>query len=226
MLRLRKTIDRRSFNDYRTLIKDQYDGLPGALTAVTGIVTGHEALAGWLIRPGNFDVRDCTCILDAACGNGRYSSFLLKHAPAQARITAFDYSQNMIRRARKRPDARRVTHVAADITRLPYADEAFDAVVCGWVIEHLDDPRPALRQLARVMKPGGKMLLLTTENTVSGAVCSRLWNCRTYARRELRAWAEESGLDWHRERWFTKVHQALRMGGIIVELRKSKSTIA
>src|SRR5262245_20247872 len=41
----------RSFGDYRSLVQKHYDGLPGALTAVTGLVTGHEALAGRLIRP-------------------------------------------------------------------------------------------------------------------------------------------------------------------------------
>src|SRR3954463_5172776 len=118
---------RRSFGDYRRFIRDHYDGLPGALTAVTGLVTGHEALAGRLIRPGAFDVRGCKSILDAACGNGRYSLFLLKEADPDARLTAFDLSQNMLVRARERIGDDRVTFAAADLTRLPYADGSFDA---------------------------------------------------------------------------------------------------
>ena len=70
-----------------------------ALTAVTGFVTGHETLAGRLIRPSAFDVRGCKSILDAGCGNGRYSRFLLRHADADARLTAFDLSQQMLKRA-------------------------------------------------------------------------------------------------------------------------------
>src|SRR5438105_3296152 len=92
---------RRSFLDYRRFIQGHYDGLPGALTAVTGFVTGHEALAGRLIRPGAFDVRGCKHILDAACGNGRYSRFLLRHADPDAQLTAFDLSPRMVERARK-----------------------------------------------------------------------------------------------------------------------------
>src|SRR3954463_759364 len=126
---------RRSFGDYRRFIRDHYDGLPGALTAVTGLVTGHEALAGRLIRPGAFDVRGCKRILDAACGNGRYARFLLKHADPDAVLTAFDLPPNMLRRARARLRSDRVSFAAADLTRLPYAAEAFDAVVCGWVLE-------------------------------------------------------------------------------------------
>ena len=67
-----KEPQRRSFSDYRRFIQQHYDGLPGKLTAVTGFLTGHEALAGRLIRPEGFDVRGCHHILDAACGNGRY----------------------------------------------------------------------------------------------------------------------------------------------------------
>src|SRR5437764_5835625 len=114
----------RSLADYKHFVRDHYDGLPGALTAVTGVVTGHEALAGRLIRPGAFDVRGCKRILDAGCGNGRYSHFLLRHADPDALITSFDYSQNMLARARKRLGSDRVTHVAADLTRLPYADRS------------------------------------------------------------------------------------------------------
>src|ERR1700730_13117578 len=76
----------RSFTDYRRFIQNHYDGLPGALTAVTGLLTGHEALAGRLISPEGFDVRGCKCILDAGCGNGRYTRFLLRQADPEALI--------------------------------------------------------------------------------------------------------------------------------------------
>jgi SAM-dependent methyltransferase len=211
---------RSSFGEYRRFIQDHYDGVAGALTAVTGLVTGHEALAGRLIRPGAFDVRGCKRILDAACGNGRYSKFLLRHADPDATVNAFDLSPRMLHRARARLGGGRVSHAVADLTRLPYADGAFDAVVCGWVLEHLPDPVPGLRELARVLQRGGKLLLLSTEDTLTGAMCSRLWHCRTYNRDELRRRCAECGLDWHRELWFSPVHHRLRLGGIIVELRK------
>lgn len=215
-----KQQERRSFADYRRFVRDHYDGLPGALTAVTGVVTGHEALAGRLIRPGAFDVRGCKRILDAGCGNGRYSHFLLRHAGPDALITSFDYSQKMLARARKRLESDRVTQVAADLTRLPYADQSFDAIVCGWVLEHLPDPRLGLAELARVLQPGGKLLLLSTEDTFTGAWCSRLWHCRTYNRAHLKRVAAECGLRWEREMWFSGLHRLLRLGGIIVELRR------
>ncbi len=211
---------RRPFLDYRRLVQNHYDGLPGALTAVTGLLTGHEALAGRLIRPGAFDVRGRKRILDAACGNGRYSRFLLRHADPDAKLTTFDLSPKMLERARARLKSGRVSHAVADLTRLPYANASFDAVVCGWVLEHLPDPRPGLRELARVLEPGGQLLLLSTEDTFTGALCSRLWHCRTYNRSALRQACAECGLAWQREMWFSGLHRLLRLGGIIVELRR------
>jgi ubiquinone/menaquinone biosynthesis C-methylase UbiE len=94
--------------------------------------------------------------------------------------------------------------------------------VCGWVLEHLPDPRPGLRELARVLQPGGKLLLLSTEDTFTGAVCSRLWHCRTYSRADLRRVCGECGLRWQREMWFSPLHRVLKLGGIIVELRRTE----
>jgi SAM-dependent methyltransferase len=212
--------DHESFLDYRGVIQRNYDGLPGALTALTGWVTGHEGLAGRLIQLEGFDVRGCKHILDAGCGNGRYSKFLLREADADARITAFDLSQQMLRRARHRLQSDRVTLIAADLTCLPYADSAFDAAVCGWVLEHLPDPRPGLLSLARVLRPGGKLLLMVTEDTFTGRWCARLFHCWTHRRADLKQVCQECGLAWVRELWFSRLHSWLGLGGIIVELRR------
>jgi ubiquinone/menaquinone biosynthesis C-methylase UbiE len=215
-----KRLAREPFTEYRKFIKSHYDGIAGKLTGFTGLVTGHEALAGRLIRPAAFDVSGCKRILDAGCGNGRYSKFLVRWADPDAFITGFDLSQRMLKRARRRLGNQRVSHVAADLTRLPYPDRFFDAVVCGWVLEHLPEPRPGLQELARVMQKGGKLLLLVTEDTLTGSMCSRMWHCRTYNRAELRRVCQECGLRWERPHYFSPLHALLRLGGIIAELRR------
>jgi SAM-dependent methyltransferase len=207
--------------EYRRLIREQYDGLPGRLTAFTGWITGHELLAGRLFGPQAFDVRGCKKILEAGCGNGRYTRFLLEQADPGAAVIAFDYSLSMLRRSQDRLGDERVYRNAADLTRLPYGNDIFDAAVSGWVLEHLGDPGPGLRELARVMIPRGKLLLMTTEDTIAGAACGRLWHCRTYNRSQLKGEAERSGFQWRREYWFSRLHSFLGMGGIIVELMRS-----
>jgi len=91
------------------------------------------------------------------------------------------------------------------------------------VLEHLPDPRPGLRDLARVMKPGSKLLLLVTEDTLTGAMCSRMWHCRTHNRAQLRQICQECGLSFVRDLWFSRIHARLHLGGIIMELRRADS---
>ena len=126
----------------------------------------------------------------------------------------------MLRRARTRLKSPLPSHVAADLCHLPFADDSFDCVTCGYVLEHLPDARPGLAELSRVMQPGGRMLLLTTEDNFSGAWTSRFWCCRTYNRQELFRTCQELGLVWKKELWFTRMHKLLRAGGICVEIEK------
>src|SRR5438067_5264270 len=104
-----KKVTRQPFREYRKFIQGHYDGIAGKLTSFTGLVTGHEALAGRLIRPSAFDVRGCKRILDAGCGNGRYSRFLLRWADSDAFLAGFDLSQRMLKRARRRLHSPRVS---------------------------------------------------------------------------------------------------------------------
>ncbi|MBI2807119.1 MAG: class I SAM-dependent methyltransferase [Planctomycetes bacterium] len=216
-----KRHSKQPFPEYRSFIQHHYDGLAGKLTAVSGLLTGHALLAGQVLKDTAFDLRGCKRILDAGCGNGRHCKYIVKRADPNALVAAFDLSQRMLNRARRRVRGNRVHYVAADLTRLPYPDGFFDAIVCGWVLEHLPDPRPGLKELTRILQPGGKLLLMTTEDTFAGAMTSSLWHCRTYNRQELRAVCEECGLTWNRQLYFTHLHRLFRLGGIIVELRRA-----
>jgi ubiquinone/menaquinone biosynthesis C-methylase UbiE len=206
---------------YNQLVRETYDGPAGWFTLITGYLTGHEPLARRLIRPEAFDVRGCKRILDAGTGNGRYLRILEQRADADALIVGCDLSLGMLRRAAKRVKTGRPLLVQADVTRLPYPDECFDAIIFGWVLEHLPNPLAGLRELARVLRPNGKMLLMTTEDNTLGAICSRVYHCRATSRIQLRRWCTQAGLVWHREWWWSRLHQALRLGGIVVELRRS-----
>ena len=141
---------RQSYPEYRNFIQHHYDGIAGKLTAVSGFLTGHALLAGQVLQPTAFDVSGCKRILDAGCGNGRNCKYILRRADADAFIGAFDLSQRMLKRAKRRLKSKRIHYVAADLTRLPYVAGYFDAIVCGWVLEHLPDPHPGLRELTRI----------------------------------------------------------------------------
>ncbi len=213
-------IGRVSFEEYREKVRDVYDGPQGALLATCSMLSLHSSLGARLFREKKFDLCGVRRILDVGSGAGQIAKHLIKYAAPTADITCFDLSHEMLRRARNRLKSDRPRFVVADLTRLPFADASFDCVTCGYVLEHLPDPRVGLAELSRVMQPGARMLLLTTEDNFAGAWTSRVWCCRTYNRRELAKICEAVGLRWHRELWFTRVHKVFRAGGICVELVK------
>ncbi len=216
-----RLIGRVSFEEYREKVRDVYDGPQGALLATCSMLSLHTALGARLFRERKFDLRGARRILDVGSGAGQIARHLIRYADDDAEITCFDLSHEMLRRARSRLKSNRPRFIVADLTRLPLADASFDCVTCGYVLEHVPDPRLGLSELSRIMQPGARMLLLATEDTFSGAWTSRLWCCRTYNRRELARICENVGLLWHRELWFTSMHKVLRAGGICVELVKS-----
>ena len=213
-------IQRVSADEYRDKIKDVYDGRKGALLATASKVSLHIQLGRRLMRTRKFDLRGLKSILDVGSGAGQIAGHLLEFADADAEITCTDLSAQMLRRARNRLKSPRPSFVVADVTSMPFADGSFDCITCGYVLEHVPDPEKGLSELARVLRPGGRMLLLTTEDTFSGAWTSRLWYCRTYNRQHLMELCESLGLRWKNELWFTKVHKAIRAGGICVEIEK------
>ncbi len=112
------------------------------------------AVAG-IIEPGS-------TVLECACGTGLLSGVI---AARCKHLTATDFSEKMLHRARKKFKNRsNITFEAADILHLPYPDASFDAVVAANVIHLLDDPNAALRELDRVCRPGGRLIIPTYIN--------------------------------------------------------------
>lgn len=215
-----RLISRVSYQEYRDMVRDVYDGPQGALLATCSMLSLHSPLGDRLLRTRKFDLRGARRILDVGSGAGQIAKHLLKYADLEAELTCFDLSHEMLRRARQRLKSDRPRYVVADLTTLPFADGTFDCVTCGYVLEHVPDARLGLRELSRVMMSGGRMLLLATEDSFSGAWTSRLWRCRTYNRQELFRICEDLGLRWKKELWFTRMHKMFRAGGICVEIVK------
>ncbi len=213
-------IRRVSYDKYRDKVQEVYGGPKGALLAKCSRISGHLTLGERLLKKRQFDLHGCRDILDVGSGAGQIVGHLLKYADPEASITGIDISTTMLQRARKRLKSDRPKFVTADLAHLPFADESFDCVTCGYVLEHLPEAKTGLSELSRVMKPGGRMLLFTTEDNFGGAWTSRIWCCRTYNRKELIETCRELNLHVRQELWFTRMHKVLRAGGICVELEK------
>jgi ubiquinone/menaquinone biosynthesis C-methylase UbiE len=213
-------IRRVSYDEYRDKVQRVYGGPKGAFLAACSMISLHIPLGERIFRQRKFDLRGARAILDIGSGAGQLAGHALKYADPQATLTCTDLSRRMLRRARHRLKSPRPRFVTADLSQLPFADESFDCITCGYVLEHLPSAEPGLAEMSRVLVPGGRIFLLTTEDSFSGAWTSRLWCCRTYNRAELMRICEQLGLEWKEELWFTKMHKAIRAGGICVELVK------
>lgn len=216
-------IRRVSYEAYREKVRDIYGGPKGAILATASRLSMHLLLCERLLRDRKFDLRGAKQILDVGSGAGQLLQHVIKYADRDAEITACDLSQPMLRRARQRLKSFSPFYVTADLAGLPFADDSFDCITCGYVLEHLPNARTGLDELLRVMSPGGRLLLLTTEDNFGGAWTSRVWYCRTYNREELRETILGLGFLWKRELWFSRMHKLLRAGGICAEIEKPTS---
>ncbi len=102
---------------------------------------------------------DGLTILDAGCGEGYLSRAL---ANAGAIVSGIDLSPTLIAAASASasPDSKPARYETGSLYNLPHGDKAFDIVVCNHVINDLRDPGTAISEFARVLRPGGKLIIL------------------------------------------------------------------
>jgi demethylmenaquinone methyltransferase/2-methoxy-6-polyprenyl-1,4-benzoquinol methylase len=146
----------RAVREMFTSIAPRYDLLNHLLSAnVDKLWWRRTALAfsAILARP---DAR----ILDLCCGTGDMA-FALRKRSAQSQITGADFSHAMLKLAlAKSSGARPVSWVEADALQLPFPDESFELVTSAFGFRNLADYDQGLREIRRVLKPGGECGIL------------------------------------------------------------------
>ena len=95
-------------------------------------------------------------VLDVGTGTGKLAQTVQALAPA-ARVVGGDFALPMLRAGRGR-----VAMAQADGMRLPFADATFDAVTSGFVVRNLGEVQAGLVEQARVLRPGGRLVILET----------------------------------------------------------------
>jgi ubiquinone/menaquinone biosynthesis C-methylase UbiE len=104
-------------------------------------------------------------ILDLATGTG-WASRILAHRFPSVKITGADIAEQMLEHARETARLLKldITYQHADAEKLPFADASFDAVVSTFGVMFVGRPEKAAAELARVVKPGGRIALATWKN--------------------------------------------------------------
>ncbi|NLE76875.1 MAG: class I SAM-dependent methyltransferase [Chloroflexi bacterium] len=100
-------------------------------------------------------------ILDVATGAGRLPEALLRQPEFAGQVVGLDLSRGMLRQAQRKATthADRLLWLWDDASSLPFAANLFDAVVCLEALEFMPDPRGVLDEMARVLRPGGLLLI-------------------------------------------------------------------
>jgi demethylmenaquinone methyltransferase / 2-methoxy-6-polyprenyl-1,4-benzoquinol methylase len=101
-----------------------------------------------VVRPGDR-------VLDAACGTGDLA--IADKKAGASRVTGLDFSEKMLERARRKAQ---LEWVQGDMLALPFADATFDAATVGFGVRNVADLELALRELRRVVRPGGRVAIL------------------------------------------------------------------
>jgi ubiquinone/menaquinone biosynthesis C-methylase UbiE len=152
--------------------------------------------------------------LEIGCGRGSLARWLVARDTPPARLVAADFSSTAVRKARGASGAAAIDWQICDIQALPFATASFDTVISCETVEHLPDPARAVAELARVLKPGGR-LLLTTPNYLNAMGLYRVY-LRLTGRRYT-----ETGQPLNRFTLLPRTRGWMRRAGLRVERAES-----
>lgn len=150
------------------------EGLPGPHVPSAGD-TPYRGLPRWqTVDMDLLDVREGLAVLDVGCGSG----YLLRKAAGRASLAmGVDIDRGCLPAARgdllrkERPNSGLIELAFADGQRLPFVDASFDRIICTETLEHLEDVGQTLRELVRVLKPGGRLAASVPDYTCEAILC-------------------------------------------------------
>jgi SAM-dependent methyltransferase len=177
-------------------------------------------------------------VLDAGCGEGRHTFECLRHECA---VLGMDLSHQSLLKARyvlgemeKREEARgKVLLLRGDALRFPFAGDTFDKIICSEVIEHVEDDRKGVEELARILNAGGR-IAITVPTLFTEHVYDRLspeyfrtpgGHVRKVVPRQLARCMEENGLRIYAVGFAHAFHFPYWMLRCIFGLHREKATI-
>lgn len=133
-------------------VYDQYSGIYDRIFGPIFQDSREEVIRGLEFAPGEQ-------ILEVGVGTG----LCLPLYPRHGRVTGVDISQGMLRKALHRLEADPLEHVsllAMDAGRMSFQDDSFDLVMAAYVVTAVSDHRALMREMLRVCRPGGRLILL------------------------------------------------------------------
>lgn len=166
------------------------------------------------------DIRSGYRLLDIGCGNGRHMGEAIRIKGVS--IIGVDINMNHLLEAKKRlNDLGKLGFGrgswgfnVAEITRLPFRDHSFHAVICSEVLEHIVEEKTAVSEISRLLKPG-RFLALSVPRYLPERICWKLspeyrktqkGHIRIYTKRRLRSLIRDSGLLLYKSHYAHSLH--------------------
>jgi SAM-dependent methyltransferase len=147
-------------------------------------------------------------VLDVACGPGNFTSFFAGQLSGDGFVIGVDNSVPMMERAVNDNSCDRAVYMRADALDLPFDDSAFDVVCCFAALHLVPEPMGVLREMVRVLSPGGRIAVMTTYGRESFVVRkvlelgAAICGVRVFDRGNVPAFFADAGL--------TEIDQQLR----------------
>ena len=171
------------------------------------------------IRFKNLNLSNDEFLLDMGCGEGRHS--IGAYIETQANILGLDLSMKDLKIAQKRLNDFDTSNIksicqfgGADIVSIPLLDSSLDAVICSEVLEHVNSPQESIKELIRVLKPGG-VLALSVPRFMPELICWKLskeysktpgGHVRIFKHQQLKKLGINNGLEYQSFHWAHGLH--------------------
>jgi len=163
-----------------------------------GIAESHDLLVRRGIVLETLNLRPGERVLELGCGSGYYTLEAARFVGPRGRVSAIDISPDQIAAAQTRcTEFAWVECREADIAAPPYGNAEFDVVLAVQALEYLSDLDGALRHIHRMLRPGGRLIVMATDWS------SAVWHSENAPRmqRVLTAWAPHSPCGICRASW-------------------------
>ena len=136
-------------------VRRMFDRIAPVYDAMNRVMTGGLDRR-WRRMTVEQAVRGGDRVLDACCGTGDLAIAARRHGAGS--VVGLDFSEQMLERARRK--APELEWVQGDALALPFEDASFDAATVGFGVRNVDDLEAGLRELRRVLRPGGRVAIL------------------------------------------------------------------
>jgi len=191
------TVQSPSVTSGKAVSRDLFAGLPRRYDLLATVLSFGQDTRWRKAMVRTISASPSDRVLDVATGTGMVAVELVRRYGCS--VVGLDQSEEMLNGARAKLAARpelgaRIELVNGEAERLPFADGEFDALTFTYLLRYVDDPAATLAELARVVKPGGRMASL--EFAVPGQAPLRaLWHA--YTRAGLPALGRVVSRDWY-----------------------------